>query len=423
MRILTKGGSIPGVQHDEAEWKEPVNIKDYDVVILNLNAILEKAGELTTPDSSIPQSIEFPPVEDIIKLLRAGNELYIFLPETRKINLLRVQNGNSSEEEVDLLSWLPFRIETVEESGKSVDQDSVPSRWQWYFDDDFDWPMYLSRASLKNDVLLNQSSHDHISQYTVAETTFEEDIASRLTITVLTDFVSMLAKDSDMDTEYPGAAYLLPLKPDYPFSRAAAELLSHLHGFSIEQSSVPDWAENKQLPRQQEIIDKYNELKNEFERLDWFKKLLYEGGQELETVVLDAFDELGFETRPEVSGKRDGAIDLGEDLFVLETHGTENAIGVGKVDQLDRWVRDAEEEFENKEVEGLLVANAYRRQEPENRGQAIVGDPRKNLEEYGYKLLTASQLYRFITKKQNGEISTEEIEEVLQESDLFVEFD
>jgi len=60
MRILTKGGSILGVQHDEAEWNEPVNIKDYDVVILNLNGISEKAGELATPNSSIPQSIEFP---------------------------------------------------------------------------------------------------------------------------------------------------------------------------------------------------------------------------------------------------------------------------------------------------------------------------------------------------------------------------
>ncbi|WP_181685070.1 hypothetical protein, partial [Halorhabdus salina] len=142
MRILTKGGSIPGVPHDEAEWTEPVNIKDYDTVILNLNSIIENADELATPNSRIPQSVEFPPAEDIVKLLRAGNRLYIFLPDTRYISLLRVEDAESSQEEIDLLSWLPFEIETSEESGVSVDERSVHSQWRWYFEEDFDWPMY-----------------------------------------------------------------------------------------------------------------------------------------------------------------------------------------------------------------------------------------------------------------------------------------
>lgn len=421
--VLAKGGSIPGLQHDEAEWEEPANIKDYDIVILNLNGIIEKAGELATPSSNIPQSIEFPSVEDVVKSLGAGNELYIFLPDTRKINLLRVEDGNSSKEEVDLLSWLPFDIQTSEESGVSVDQDSVPGRWQWYFDEDFDWPMYISRASLKDDVLRTQSSHDHIAQYTVAETTFEEDIASRLTITVLTDIVTMLTEDDEMETGYPGAVYLLPLKPNYSFSEVAAKILTHLHGLSIEASTVPDWAENKQLPRQQEIVEEYYELREEFEKLDRFNKLLYADGSELEEVVLDAFEELGFETRPEIPGKRDGTVLFDEKVFVLETHGTENAIGVGKVDQLDRWVRDAEEDFEDRYIEGLLVANAHRRQEPENRGHPIVGDPKADLEDYGYKLLTTFQLYRFIQKSQQEELSTEEVGESLRESELFVEIE
>lgn len=419
MRILTKGGSIPGLQHVEAEWKEPVNIKDYDLVILNLDSIVEKAGELATPDSSIPQSIEFPPIDDVVKLLEAGNELYIFLPETREINLLRVEDGDSSKEELDLLSWLPFDIQTSEEPGVSVDQGSVPGRWQWYFDEDFDWPMYLSRVSLKDDVLPVEGLFSNVSQYTIAQTTFEEDIASRLMITDGTDLVSKLG-DAEMERSYPGSAYLLPLKPDYTFDRVAAEMLSQLYDFSLEPSSVPDWAENKRLPRQQEIIEQSHELKREFERLDRFNKLLYADGSELEEVVLEAFEELGFETRPEISGKRDGAVLFDEKAFILETHGTENAIGVGKVDQLDRWVRDAEEDFEDQEVEGLLVANAYRRQETEKRGQAIVGDPKNDLEDYGYKLLTTAQLYDFLRMNQGGEHSKEDVEDALLNSELFI---
>jgi hypothetical protein len=214
---------------------------------------------------------------------------------------------------------------------------------------------------------------------------------------------------------------VLPLKPGYSFSETAAEILSHLYGFSIEASSVPDWAENKRLPRQEEIIEQSHELKREFERLNRFNKLLYADGPELEEIVLDAFEELGFETRPEISGKRDGAVLFDEKVFVLETHGTENAIGVGKVDQLNRWVRDAEEDFENRDVEGLLVANAHRRQKPEKRSQPIVGDPKENLEGYGYKLLTTPQLYQFIQKKQQEELPTEEIRDALRDSELTTE--
>lgn len=419
MRILIKGGSIPGLKHDEAEWEEPVNIKDYDIVILHLNSIIEKAGELATPDSCIPQSIEFPPIEDVVKLLRAGNELYIFLPDSRKINLVRVEDGDSSEEEVDLLSWLPFDVETSEESGVSVDQHSVHGRWQWYFDEDFDWPMYLSRVSLKDDVLPVEGIFSNVSQYTIAQTTFDEDIASRLMIADVGDLAAKLGH-TEMGRSYPGSVYLLPLKPDHTFDWAAAEMLSQLYDFSVEPSSVPEWAENKRLPRQQEIVERSQELKREFERLDRFNKLLYIDGLELEGVVLEAFEELGFETRPEISGKRDGAVLFDGRAFVLETHGTENSIGVGKVDQLDRWVRDAEGDFDDREVEGLLVANVYRRQEPDDRGQAIVGDPKEDLDDYGYKLLTTTQLYEFIRSRQKESLSKEDIKKALLDSELFV---
>jgi hypothetical protein len=421
MRILIKGGSVSGFSHDEAEWNEPVNIKDYDVAILNLNGIIENAGELATPSSSIPESIEFPPIEDILKLLRAGNELYIFLPETRKINLIQVDDGDTSKEEVDLLSWLPFHIETVEESGRSVNQKSVPSGWRWYFDGDFDWPMYISGITMKDGVLPINRMIENTVQNTIAQTTFEEDIASQVTISLGVDIATQIANDNQ-ESVYPGVTYLLPPKPDSSFGEAAAEMLSQFYGLSTESGSVPDWAEKKRLPRQQEILKRSQELKEEFERLEQFRKLLYADGSELEEVVLTAFEELGFETTPEISGKRDGAVLLDEKAFVLETHGTENAIGVGKVDQLDRWVRDAEEDFEDRDIEGLLVANSYRKQKPENRGQPIAGDPKKHLQDYGHKLLTTTQLYYAIQRNQRDDLSPAEIKEILQEPILCVEF-
>lgn len=419
MRVLSKGGSIQDLKHDDAGWNEPVNVKDYDIVFLNLNSIIEKAEEFTTPDSNIPQSIEFPPAEDIVKLLRAGNRLYIFLPDTRKINLTQVEDDDSYESEIDLLSWLPFDLQTSEESGISVDQDSVPQHWQWYFDEDFDWPMYISTASLKEDVLPVQGIFSNVGQYSIAQTTFDENIASRLMITDEGDLVSELS-EAETERNYPGSVYLLPLKPNYSFSEAAAEMLSRFHGISIEPRSVPDWVENKKLPRQHEMIEKSRKLRREFERLDRFSKLLYADGPELENVVLDAFQELGFETKPEVRGKRDGAVLLDDKAFILETYGTENTIGVEKVEQLNRWIRYAREEFEDRDLEGLLVANANLRREPEDRGQTIVGDPKEDIQNYGYKLLTTPKLYEFIRMNQLGELSKEDIEDALLNSDLFI---
>lgn len=419
MRILTKGGSITGIQHDEAGWTESGNIKDYDIVILNLEQIIENAGELATPDSSIPQSIEFPAVEDVVKLISSGNRLYVFLPSTRTIDLLNLVDGEQDEKEVDLLSWLPFDIKSSEESGVSVDQESVPSGWQWYFDEDFDWPMYLSRPNLDDDVLPGQNLFSGVSQHTIAQTTFEEDIASQFTIFEMTDLAAQFSRD-DFESRYPGSIFVLPIKPDYTFEKAAGEILSHYHGFTHDVESVPDWSENLRLPRQQEIVERSHELKQEFERLDRFNNLLHEDGAELEEIVLEVFEELGFETRPEIPGKRDGVVLFDENAFVLETHGTVNAIGVKKVDQLDRWVRGAREEFDHQDVNGLLVANAFRTQEPENRSQPIVGDPKEDLEDHGYKLLTAAKLYKFLQEIQKGELSREDVEEALLTSDLFI---
>jgi len=333
--------------------------------------------------------------------------------------LLNLVDGEQDEKEVDLLSWFPFDIESVEESGVSVDQDSVPSGWQWYFDEDFDWPMYLSRVNLDDDVLPMQNLFSGVSQNTIAQTTFEEDIASQFTIFEATDFAAQLSRD-DFESRYPGSIFVLPIKPDCTFEKAAGEILSRYHGFTHDVESVPDWAEDLRLPRQQEIVERSHELRAEFERLDRFNKLLHDDGEELEEIVLEVFEEFGFETLPEIPGKRDGVVLFDEHAFVLETHGTVNAIGVKKVDQLNRWVGNARDEFDDREVSGLLVANAYRTQEPENRGQPIVGDPREGLEDHGYKLLTTAKLYKFLQETQKGKLSREDVEEALLTSDLFI---
>ncbi|MCU4740537.1 hypothetical protein [Natronoglomus mannanivorans] len=421
MRVLVIGGEIPGINCESVDWQQPVNIKDYETIFINLNSILEQAESLVAPGNDIPQSVEFPSATDIMKIFRSGNRVYIFLPKTRFIDLVEVNNGDSENIEVDLLSWLPFKLDTVEEEGISVNTKTVAKNWEWYFDKNFDWPMYIRSVSLRDDQLTGQTPFDLAKGRTIAETAFSESIASAVTIRPLTDVASQF-QDS-MERNYTGEVYLLPLQPGYEFSEVAAKILSEIHGLSISlKEQTPQWAQNRRLPRQHEIYQEWQKLRDEFERLDHYQKLLYAKGDELEQVVLQAFEELGLETEPEVSGKRDGLVWIDDTVFVLETYGTENAVSIGKVDQLDRWVRNVRDEYGDIDVRGLLVANTYCRQPPEDRDEGLVGDPKAELQDYGYRFLETLELYNALAQQQQKNVQITDIRENLLDADLHINF-
>ncbi len=426
MRILTKGFSLPGVEHTAAEWDEPQNTKDYDLVFLDLDAIHER-NDLVAPTSDVPQAIEFPDTEDVIELLQSGNGLYIFLPRSRNIDALEVESGETAESQIDLLSWLPFNIRTTEEPGESVATESISKNWQWYFDEDFQWPMYFEGIRPDTDEFTLATSFLTTTRTSLAQTTFQKDIAVQFSVADVQDMASSFS--DGIERTYTGRIYALPVTPAYTPEGLTRDILRRNYHMEVEPAvSEPEWASNRKLPRQKEIIEISESLEQEYKELKQYRKLLYEQGDELEDIVLDAFAELGFETRTENPGGRDGMVLTEDTAYVLETHGTENATGIKKVDQLHRWVRGARDEFDDdfETIVGLLVGNAYRTDPPDDRQQPIVGDPLKQLRDQGYKYLTTVQLYRLLELSQQDAISKSDIDSLLQETDTVVslpEFD
>lgn len=415
MRILTKGFSLPGVEHTAAEWDEPQNTKDYDLVFLDLDAIHER-NDLVAPTSDVPQAIEFPDTEDVLDLMRAGNELYIFLPRSRYIDLLEVDSGDTIESTVDLLSWLPFEVNTIEEPGESVASESVSKDWRWYFEEDFEWPMYFDRISPDKEAFSLVTDFLTADTVSLAQTTFGKDIAVQVVPSNMTDIAASLS--SEVTGTFTGWVYALPITPGYTEEGLTRAILRRNYSLEIDPTvSEPEWAVNRKLPRQKEIIEISEALEQEYKELKQYRKLLYDQGDELENIVLDAFSELGFETRPEIPGGRDGMVLTEDTAYVLETHGTENATGIKKVDQLDRWVGGAREEFGDDfdNIVGLLVGNAYRTDPPAEREQPIVGDPLKQLRDNGYKYLSTVRLYRLLELSQQGVISKPDIISVLHQ--------
>ncbi|WP_135826910.1 hypothetical protein [Halorussus ruber] len=421
MRILTIGGSVPGIEHDSEAWDTKVNIKDYNTVFLNLDKIVERSDEVPGPTSEIPHKIKFPPQEDIKKSLKAGHNIFVFLPRTRYPNLLHVTEEDTKKVEQDLLSWLPFKVRSTEETGTSVNRSSVSENWEWYFDSDFDWPLFIEKINLTSD----DAKHlfDTVHQHTIASTAFGEDIACRIGITAGTDIATALAENGEInDRKYSGSLFLLPIRPNWRFKNVVRGVLSNLYGWSIdlEETAQPNWLDQHYLPRQKSIGNKIKELRQEYAELDKFRKLLYMDGEELEETVIQAFEYLGFETEDEISGKRDGLVHLSSKAFVLEIEGTTNDIGIKKCRQLDDWVENAQEEFKNTGVDGLLVANANRTLQPAERESCIAGNSQEFLEKRGYKVIETPELFSLISKSQSGVVGQEEIEEAILDSDLFV---
>ncbi|MFC7130544.1 hypothetical protein [Haloferax chudinovii] len=427
------GGEISGDGVENKSWNQETNVMDYNIVFLNLDDIVQNSSRYTSPDSDgIPERIEFPQQDAVIQLIESGNEMFVFLPQTRTQELKQISQGeNHGGIPVDLISWLPFEIGTSEKVGKSVKSDEVDEDWQWYFNDHFDWPMVFDYISLKKSIResrpLGYMAHD----FSIASTVSDEVIATSVsTSKAFQALGGALAKNRSMvnESQSSGSVYLLPIVPEFGYDRAVRGILSQRYGvkLSSEDPSPPEWLDEWELPRQRELREQYHEVKNELEQIredykSWnrYKHLLDGTGDALEEAVIDAFRELGFETKPEDAGERDGLVSVNNCIFAIETFGTNKKAGLKKVQQLITWVEDTKREYPESDVSGLLVVNPYRQTPVEEREErAIVADNAyERLEKMGFKAVTSSQLYEYLSQYQQSELDTGDIASLLLDDD------
>jgi hypothetical protein len=233
--------------------------------------------------------------------------------------------------------------------------------------------------------------------------------------------------DESGEKASPGAVYLIPEKKSQDFDDFVRQTLTHLFEFDLE--SVPGWVDNYELPNQKEIEQSINDIENQITTLEdtirngkEFRTILFDTGDSLEDTVREVFRHMCINVDPEKSGHRDGGIQIDGETYILEITGTDGGVSHGKISQLDRHLSDAESEGYGTNRTGLLIVNHDRKNDPENRTlntENFVDE----LEERGYKLLTTVQLYLVLSAYKRGELTTEEVVEMITTEDSIIQFD
>lgn len=223
-----------------------------------------------------------------------------------------------------------------------------------------------------------------------------------------------------------GALYLVP-RPDNPIDRgrvAAAIIQSALRFYGNDiVTPAPEWSSafivpgieeaELQISALQKEIDKIENFRNDAQVklavLYDFRKLLYEQGKPLETVVLRSLQLMGFVAEPykDSALEHDVLFESEEGRGIAEVEGKDSdAIHVDKLDQLSRVV-DEDFDRQGEYARGVLIGNPYRLLKPEERGVPFTEKAVKTARQKRFGLLTTAELFRastYILEHRNNEL-------------------
>lgn len=482
-RILSIGSELDFA--NSIDWHQEKNYKDYNIIFMNLRDLENRSEEFIHPyyDSN-DRAVNFPTRKEILSFVqKGGNDLIIALPSSSSIelrggkqrNVVRKASpaGNSTDQGTDqeqhgddgnqendeeepsyyscnLFAWLPAGVNIEDRGGESVvslDGTDVGSRWDWYFDGDFGWDLTFQyvyqrawmteRSTYRNPTSGVSSSRGPDEKHgpfprmqEIAVNASNECIAAKIEL-----FPRKETDKSKLD-QYPspqGGIYLVPLKPSIPFADFAREVL--VENYDVLERGLehqPDWVQDYALPTEQqlqerisELKDELNELKEKIEEPAAYKPLLYDVGNPLEEIVRETLRDVGLEVEGEVPGKRDGTIKLDDKWIVLEIYGSTSGVSARKYRQLTDWVENVKIEHPDKNVEGLLIANPFSEEEPDERSSDLLtGDVKRLMEQRGFHAIRTIDIYRMISGYRNDEFTTSEIESRFANmTDLVLDFE
>lgn len=422
VRILSIGTRLDYANY--ADWDEEPNIMDYDIVFVNLRDLERRKDEFI--HAGVPEGYKrqynFPPVEYITNLITTGGNVFIGLPSTLETMPSEDQNWEPPEPIppdtpipggtplLRFLSWLPFDIEVREQSGESIDEDTIHEDWDWYFQKSFSWDFSFPERS-----------------YDVDSVRFRVEplVENRYGDCIATELVANLASGKRVTGLQPdwGSIYLLPLLDGWSMENLAYQILNRWYP-NIDIETVgrrPEWLGKYSAPREEEIEERIESLQRELAKYRGFKDLLWDDGDELEEAVYEALQMADLDVEEEVENRRDGTIKLDDRVLVLEITGTRNNLNEGKPSQLNKWVANNQDEFDE-EVTGLFVINHAKEDDPVDRQLQVNPDLLETLDNLDVQVVTGVELFRMVHGLESGSIDDEDVRERLQSDDTFIEF-
>lgn len=151
------------------------------------------------------------------------------------------------------------------------------------------------------------------------------------------------------------------------------DIINNFFIAEIEKETLPDWAFEYCNNEEIELIDEYNSLIIEQDKIansidlvtakivqqDELKVLFTSTGNELENIVEYVFTNMGFESLPRESNRHDLILKYQEKIIVVEVKGVSKSATETHASQLEKWVN---EYYTANEVhsKGILVVNAFK---------------------------------------------------------------
>jgi len=319
---------------------------------------------------------------EIEKLLKSGGHLFVYSIESK-----RFSSGSSSVSSVD---WLPIYISLEAKSGHTIKQIH-PCIEKLFKEFKFCWKAYFSRIPENSTKLALNRADDVISIVNF----YEEG------------YIFLLpAPDEEKSEEGEVAKYLIKNYSEI------IRILKEGKKEEIEEEEVkPEWLENILSEEEKELLDEYQKIEEKIGKITFFKRLLYQTGKGLENVVRKALLEIGIEAKKIGEGTvPDLEATLGEGLTgIIEIKGVRGKINLDHLRQLLQYYMD-KKEIEKQNVKGILIANYEIDKNPEERSEeAFSKDAIDLAENYGFCLITTTDLYNALIKLWNDDTLGEKI--------------
>ncbi|SDK70344.1 hypothetical protein [Natronorubrum texcoconense] len=425
VRVLTVGTDVD-LGTKSVAWTDDYNVKDFDWVFLDFHSLDKSVGDSTISDS-IEGMMNIPDEDDIFKSIANGNNFIVFLPERRTI-------PKTDRTSISLYNLTPVGLNLVEESGSSIDYDTINPNWTWYFDSNFDWNIRIDR---KEPAVFELFGRRFVYEFTtIVQNNSSELLATDILFHEITE-PEVSTHQPEMN-QLPGKLSFIPVIKNWSPNELIREILDSFTDMDtrIKTDQSPEWVNDWRLPeedglvreledlriKKKEIESKIKEKEGELDEYEEYKALLWGNEGELEILVPTVFREMDFEVEGEVPHGRDGMIRLDDLNIVLEITGTKNSISDKKCRQLSTWVDEAEIDELDRDHTGILVANPDRETNPPNRTENDYLPPHLQnfLSKRGYKVLLTHNLFELYSEFRKGDLSNEDIEEMLRSDSLFV---
>jgi hypothetical protein len=433
-RILLIGSSLSHSSIDSFKWHElpeDYNIGDHDVVIIDSTSFEAENEEYRFTNNPIsPNHFKSFLSHSENELILIGEpyhfeikiDSWITFYGFRQLfpefpDLISIEGQEIRDKDNDFIYYLDhvkkwsFHLYTKKDE-LPLEKGSI-EKFHGIFDD------YDVRRALRQAIINIKPLAKSVSQYPIAFS-FNYTILIPKMSTSKTNVYGepLVEKIEPIST---ANTFFLPPTTSLPVIEGIKLILQNRYNLILE-SETPEWINEYKLPEQLDVEYKIGEYEKEIKNLEGnieklqeplhhvnsFQKLLYETGENLRNIVLDALENLGAKVdRTDISQDDGRLIDPFGRKATIEVKGVEKSVKRKDIRQLEDWM-DTAKEKDNWESKGILIANTYIKNPLNKRKEPFPNDCSKKAISEEICLITTTQLFKALQHLQENEFNQED---------------